>query len=152
MPRHALSVLSLTLLLALPAAQGARPRPPAAAPLVVSLDALLLAPETYHGKRVQISAWLSLSEENHALCPDEGTVATRSCLWVNVDNGPWSTDKDMERYKRRLEQWQTCANRRVTVTGRVDATDQGLLGLWGATLRDITDVLGDGCALNLRRP
>lgn len=148
--RVARFVCVATLLLGT-AALAARPRPPAA-PVTVTLAALLAAPESYHGKRIQVSAWLSLSTENQALCPAADTPTARDCVWVDIDNGPAVSDKDNERVQQKLQQWQACGNRRVTLTGRFDAMDQGLLGLWAASLKDVISVEGEGCSIKPRKP
>lgn len=130
---------------------AARPRP---APAVqsVTLEQVLEAPEVLHGKRLRFTAWLSMGQENRSLCPGSDTLSPRHCLWLDIHGGPVRTDKDQEREQRRLPQWQACAGRMVTIVGTLDAMDQGLLGQWAATLKDVSSVQGDGCTLNPRQP
>jgi tetratricopeptide (TPR) repeat protein len=108
----------------------------------VSLAGLIAHPDAYHGKALWVVAYATIDFENMTACPSEDETQAKSCLWLNIDDGPYSTDRDYARYQSKRQTWQQFNLQTVAIYAMFDKTLKGHFGMWPAELRNVTEVSG----------
>ena len=106
----------------------------------VSVAQLTSEPSVFHGKQVSVSGYAQIQFENDVLCPQRQPVTSRSCIWLNYDDGPYESEADMARYDAAEERWRSFDGKRIRVVGTFDARDTGHLGSTSGGLHHIIDV------------
>lgn len=106
----------------------------------VSIIQLIANPDRYHGKVVFLSVYPKVEFEGDCLCMVPNAASSKDCLWLQYDDGPWETDKDMERYKRAQARWKPLSGKRVSVRGTFNKNNTGHFGLFSGALEKIADV------------
>ena len=93
---------------------------------VVSLVQLLAAPERFHNKRVQVIGYLQLRFEGDAIYlhkEDCDHGITKNGVWINIP-----------------ERWAKTPDGYAIVEAVVDSNQHGHMGLFQASLKDVTRV------------
>jgi len=110
----------------------------------VSLDTLIANPDTYHGEAVWVRAHVTIDFENMTACPSENETQDKykSCLWLNIDDGPYKTDQDYARYQSKLKIWKQFNLQTVAIRATFDKTSKGHFSMWPGTLRGVTEMSG----------
>jgi len=108
----------------------------------VSLTGLIANPDAHHGKALWVVAHVTIDFENMTACPSENETQTKSCLWLDIDDGPYKTDRDYARYESKLQAWKRFNLQTVAVHATFDKTLKGHFNMWPAGLRNITEVSG----------
>jgi len=108
----------------------------------VSLAGLIANPDTYHGKALWVVAYVTIDFENMTACSSENETQAKSCLWLDIDDGPHKTDQDYARYESKLRTWKQFNLQTVAIRATFDKTLKGHFSMWPAGLRDVTEVSG----------
>ena len=108
----------------------------------VSLAALIANPDAYHGKTLWVVVYATIDFENMTACPSENETRAKSCLWLDIDDGPYKTDQDYARYQSKLRTWEQFNLQTVAIRATFDKTLTGHLGMWPAELRNVKEVSG----------
>lgn len=105
------------------------------------LPAQLIAnPAAYQGKVLWVVAHVTIDFENMSACPSENETRSGSCLWLNVDDGPFKTDQDHARYQSKLQIWKQFNLQTVAIHATFDQTETGHFGVWPGGLRNVTEM------------
>lgn len=94
----------------------------------ISLVAVLAQPTTYDGRRVTVEGWCFRGPEESALyltADDVEYLNASNAIWLDLDVG-------------KFPEWRAGVSVRCSVEGRVDAKSHGHVGMFPATLTDIT--------------
>lgn len=108
----------------------------------VPLAKMIAEPDAYHGKKLWVVATITIDFENMTACPSEKQTQStyESCLWLNVDDGPHTTDRDYARYESKLKIWKQYNLQTVALRATFDKALKGHFGMWPGGLRDITQI------------
>jgi hypothetical protein len=106
----------------------------------VSIIQLVANPDRYHGKLVYFRAYATVRFEGNSLCMTPDRINTKDCLWLQYDDGPWKTDKDMERYKTAQKKWEGFNGKVIFVRGIFNKKNTGHFGLFAGALERIMEV------------
>ncbi len=106
----------------------------------VPLAKLIANPDAYHGKALWVVAHVTIDFENMTACPSENETQAKSCLWLDIDDGPYKTDQDYARYESKLQVWKRFNLQTVAVHATFDKTLKGHFNMWPAGLRNITEM------------
>lgn len=96
----------------------------------VSMLRLIVTPEKYHNKTVQIIGYLNLEFEGTAVYfhkEDYEKGSSRNGLWVNFSD-ELSKKKDLKKYSKKY----------VILVGTFDMNTKGHMAMFGGTLKNIT--------------
>lgn len=113
-----------------------------------SLAALIANPDAFHGKALWVIAHATIDFENMTACPSENETQAGSCLWLNVDDGPFQTDQDYVRYQSKLQIWRQFNLQTVAIRATFDKTETGHFGMWPGGLDNVMEVSGHGGGWN----
>lgn len=113
-----------------------------------SLAALIADPDAFHGKALWVIAHATIDFENMTVCPSEYETQAGSCLWLNVDDGPFQTDQDYVRYQSRLQIWRQFNLQTVAIRATFDKTETGHFGMWPGGLGNVLELSGHGGGWN----
>ena len=138
--RHIRGILFAALLCATAPVVAAAPDPECGER--VSLAGLIANPDAYHGKALWVVAYVTIDFENMTACPSENETQTKSCLWLDIDDGPYKTDQDYARYQSKLQTWKQFSLQTVAIRATFDKTLKGHFSMWPAGLRNVTEVSG----------
>jgi tetratricopeptide (TPR) repeat protein len=108
----------------------------------VSLARLIANPDAYHGKALWVVAYVTIDFENMTACSSEKETQAKSCLWLDIDDGPHKTDQDYARYESKLQIWNRFNLQTVAIRATFDKNLKGHFGMWPAGLRNVTEVSG----------
>jgi hypothetical protein len=108
----------------------------------VSLAALIAEPDAYHRKALWVMAYVTIEFENMSACPSGNETRTGSCLWLDIDDGPYKTDQDYARYQSKRHTWEQFNRQTVAIRATFDRSRTGHFGMWPAGLGNITEVSG----------
>lgn len=108
----------------------------------VSLFRLIANPNPYHSKVVFVTGYVSIALEDMSVCPIRDPLTRQDCLWLKIDDGPFETDKDMERFDKRKRAWIKFHKKVVSIRATFDKNETGHLGGWSGGLTKITEVFG----------
>ena len=100
LPKHIGRILPTALLCAACSALAAAPDRECGER--VSLAGLISNPDAFHGKALWVVAHVTIDFENMTACPSEKETQTKSCLWLDIDDGPYKGDQDYARYQSKL--------------------------------------------------
>lgn len=130
------------VLLYTPAPALAAPNPECGEQVV--LAKLIAKPDAYHGKALWVRAHITIDFENMTACPSENETQDKykSCLWLNIDDGPHKTDQDYARYESKLKNWKQFNLQTVAIRATFDKTSKGHFSMWPGTLGNITEMSG----------
>lgn len=131
-------ILFVTLLCATASVLAATPQPECEEP--VSLAKLIADPVTYHGRALWVVAQVTIDFENMTACPYENGTQMKSCLWLDIDDGPYKTDQDYARYQAKLQTWQRFDRQTVAIHATFDKTLKGHFGMWPGGLRNVAQI------------
>jgi tetratricopeptide (TPR) repeat protein len=106
------------------------------------LAGLIANPDAYHGKALWVVAHVTIDFENMTACPSENETQAKSCLWLDIDDGPYNTDQDYARYQSKLQIWNRFNLQTVAIRATFDKNLKGHLSMWPAGLRNVTEVSG----------
>lgn len=108
----------------------------------VSLAKLIANPDAYHGKALWVVAHVTIDFENMSACPSENEAQAKSCLWLDIDDGPHKIGQDYARYESKLQTWNRFNLQTVAIRATFDKTLKGHFSMWPAGLRNVTEVSG----------
>lgn len=108
----------------------------------VPLAGLIANPDAYHGKALWVVAHATIEFENMTACPSEKETQTKSCLWLDIDDGPYKTDQDFARYQSKLKVWERFTLQTVAIHATFDKTLTGHFNLWPGGLKNVTLISG----------
>ena len=108
----------------------------------VTPAALLANPDHYDGKAVWVVATATIEFENMTACPPDTDANAGSCLWLDIDDGPYASDQDFARYEAKRQAWLRYNRKTVAIHATFDKTITGHLGGSPAGLRGVTEVSG----------
>ncbi len=108
----------------------------------VSLFRLIVNPDSYHEKVVFVTGYVRIGLEDMSICPSRDSLSNIDCLWLNIDDGPFETDKDMERYYENERKWNKFNKSVVSIRATFDKNETGHMGGWSGGLTKITQVFG----------
>lgn len=108
-----------------------------------SLAKLIANTDAYHGKALWVVAYATIDFENMTACPSENETQMKSCLWLDIDDGPYKTDQDYARYQSKLQTWQQYNRQTVAIHATFDKTLKGHFSMWPAGLRNVMAVSGN---------
>jgi len=108
----------------------------------VSLAELIANPDAYHGKASWVVAHATIDFENMTACPSENETQARSCLWLNIDDGPYNTDLDYARYQSKRRRWEQFNLQTIAIHATFDKTLKGHFSMSPAGFRNVTEVSG----------
>lgn len=141
---HRSAALALTGALLAAPASFAQACPQADGHPNATLASLIANPVTYHGKAVSVVAYVTIEFENMTACPSkddtEFSHSIKHCLWLTIDDGPFKTDADYERYQTKLQAWQRFNRQRVVLRANFDKTEKGHFSMWPGGLGKVCDV------------
>ncbi|MCL4315670.1 MAG: hypothetical protein M1527_02195 [Gammaproteobacteria bacterium] len=106
----------------------------------VPLARLIANPDEYHGKALWVVVYATIDFENMTACPSENETQMRSCLWLDIDDGPYKTDQDYARYQSKLQIWNRFNRQAVAIRATFDKTLKGHFSMWPGGLRSVTEV------------
>lgn len=96
----------------------------------ISMLRLIVTPEKYHNKTVQIIGYLNLEFEGNAIYfhkEDYETGSSRNGMWVSF-NDELAKKKDLEKFSKKY----------VIIVGKFDMNSKGHMGMFGGSLKNIT--------------
>jgi len=108
----------------------------------VSLAKLIANPDAHHGKTLWVIASVTIDFENMTACPSENETQAKSCLWLDIDDGPYKTDQDYARYESMLQTWKRFDRQTVAIRATFDKGEKGHFSVWPGGLRNVTEVSG----------
>lgn len=108
----------------------------------VSLAKLIANPDVYHGKALWVVAHVTIDFENMTACSSENKTQAKSCLWLDMDDGPHKTGQDHARYQSKLRTWRQFNLQIVAIRATFDKTLKGHFSMWPGGLRNVTEVSG----------
>lgn len=110
----------------------------------VPLTKMIAEPDAYHGKKLWVVANVTIDFENMTACPSEKQTQSKykSCLWLNIDDGPHTTDRDYARYQSKLQIWQQFNFQTVAIRATFDKALKGHFSMWPGGLTNITQISG----------
>ena len=108
----------------------------------VPLARLIANPDDYHGKALWVVAYVTIDFENMTACPSEKETQTKSCLWLDIDDGPYKADQDYARYRSKLQIWNRFNLQTIAIRATFDKNLKGHLSMWPAGLKKVTEVWG----------
>ncbi len=108
----------------------------------VPLEKLLANPKAYHGTALWVVADVMIEFENMTACIPGKPKNWKNCLWLTIDDGSHTTDRDHARYQTKLKAWQAYSYQTVAIRATFDKTSTGHFGMWPGGLRGVTEVLG----------
>lgn len=110
----------------------------------VPLPKMITEPDAYHGKTLWVVADVTIDFENMTACPSEKQTQSKHkiCLWLNIDDGPHTTDRDHARYQSKLKIWQQFNFQTIAIHATFDKTLKGHFNMWPGALTNITLISG----------
>jgi len=108
----------------------------------VPLAKLIANPDAYHGKALWVVASVTIEFENMTACPSANETRVKSCLWLDIDDGPYKTDQDTARYESKLQTWKRFNLQTVAIRATFDKNLRGHFSMWPAGLRNVTEMSG----------
>lgn len=108
----------------------------------VPLANLIADPDAYHGKALWVVAHVTIDFENMTACPSENETQMKSCLWLDIDDGPYETDQDYARYESKLQIWKRFNLQTVAIRATFDKNLRGHFSMWPSGLRNVTEMSG----------
>ena len=105
-----------------------------------TLAQLIADPDAYQGRTLWVVAYATIDFENMTVCPSEDDVQMKQCLWLAIDDGPFSSDADYARYQSKLQAWEAFNLQMVAVRAVFDKDMTGHFGMWPAGLKGVTEV------------
>lgn len=96
----------------------------------ISMLRLIVTPEKYHNKTVQIIGYLNLEFEGNAIYfhqEDYEIGSSRNGMWVSF-NDDVVKKKDLEKYNKKY----------VIIKGKFDMNSKGHMGMFGGTIKNIS--------------
>lgn len=108
----------------------------------VPLAKLIANPDAYHGKAMWVVAYVTIDFENTTACSSENETQAKSCLWLDIDDGPYKTDQDHARYQSKLQTWQQFNLQTVAIRATFDKTLKGYFNMWPGGLGNVTEASG----------
>ena len=96
----------------------------------ISMLRLIVTPEKYHNKTVQIIGYLNLEFEGNAIYfhkEDYENGSSRNGIWVSI-NDELAKNKDLKKYNKKY----------VIIVGKFDMNSKGHMGMFGGSLKNIT--------------
>jgi tetratricopeptide (TPR) repeat protein len=106
------------------------------------LAGLIANPDAYHGKALWVVAHVTIDFENMTACPSGNETQAKSCLWLDIDDGPYKTDQDYARYESKLHIWRQFNLQTVAIRATFDKTLKGHFNLWPGGLGNVTQISG----------
>lgn len=106
------------------------------------LAKMIAEPDAYHGKTLWVVADVTIEFENMTACPSEKQTRNKhkSCLWLNIDDGPHKTDRDYARYQSKLKIWQQFNFQTLAIHATFDKTLKGHFSMWPGGLTNIRQI------------
>jgi hypothetical protein len=111
----------------------------------ISMHRLAANPAAFDRKVVVVTGYVTIAFEDMHLCPSETRTGARKCLWVSIDDGPWSSKQDEMRYLAREREWSKYHKQLVSIRATFDKNDTGHLGSAFGGLKRITEVSAKNC-------
>ena len=96
----------------------------------ISMLRLIVTPEKYHNKTVQIIGYLNLEFEGNAIYfhkEDYEKGSSRNGMWVSFSDD-LAKKKDLKKYSKKY----------VIIVGKFDMNAKGHMGMFGGSLKNIT--------------
>lgn len=96
----------------------------------ISMLRLIVTPEKYHNKTVQVIGYLNLEFEGNAVYfhqEDYEKGSSRNGMWVDF-NEDLVHKKDLKKYNKKY----------VIIVGKFDMNSKGHMGIFGGTLKNIS--------------
>ncbi|WP_234109155.1 hypothetical protein [Chryseobacterium sp. R2A-55] len=96
----------------------------------ISMLRLIVTPEKYHNKTVQIIGYLNLEFEGNAIYfhkEDYENGSSRNGMWVSF-NDELEKKKDLKKYNKKY----------VIIVGKFNMNSKGHMGMFGGSLKNIT--------------
>lgn len=112
-----------------------------AAEATVDVMQLIAHPAKYAGKVVSVSALVTVEFENMTLCSVDAKVGSvDSCVWLEIDSGPYESAEDERRYKKALDLWTPFNRKKVVVRGKFVSGQSGHFGMWSGAIGQVASV------------
>lgn len=96
----------------------------------ISMLRLIVTPEKYHNKTVQIIGYLNLEFEDNAIYfhkEDYENGSSRNGIWVSF-NDKFAKKKDLQKFTKKY----------VIIVGKFDMNTKGHMGMFGGSIKNIT--------------
>ncbi|MEC3875766.1 hypothetical protein [Chryseobacterium salviniae] len=96
----------------------------------ISMLRLIVTPEKYHNKTVQIIGYLNLEFEGNAIYfhqEDYEKASSRNGMWVDF-SGDLAQKVNLEKYNKKY----------VIIKGKFDMNSRGHMGMFGGTIKNIS--------------
>ncbi|UMQ42923.1 hypothetical protein MKS83_04360 [Chryseobacterium sp. Y16C] len=96
----------------------------------ISMLRLIVTPEKYHNKTVQIIGYLNLEFEGNAIYfhkEDYENGSSRNGMWVSF-NDEFAKKKDLQKFTKKY----------VIIVGKFDMNTKGHMGMFGGSIKNIT--------------
>jgi hypothetical protein len=107
----------------------------------VDVMQLIAHPAKYTGKLVSVSALVTVEFENMTLCSISAKVRNiDSCVWLEIDSGPYESAADELRYKKALASWTPFNRKQVIVRGVFVGGQSGHFGMWSGAISQVASV------------
>ena len=102
---------------------------------------LIAHPAKYTGKLVAVSALVTVEFENMTICSINAKVRSiESCVWLEIDSGPYESSADELRYKKELASWAPFNRKQVIIRGVFVSGQSGHFGMWSGAIGHVTGV------------
>jgi hypothetical protein len=106
----------------------------------LTVKQLLLNADKYNGKSVFVSAVAFIELENMALCSTRTKGRGNSCVWLEIDAGPYESPSDRHRYEQALAYWAKFHGKQVKVRGTFTSGESGHFGMWPGAIEQVSEV------------
>ena len=114
----------------------------------VSIYALIGNPERFDGSVVVVQGYVRIGLEDMSICPTANPLSLKDCVWLVIDDGPFESDADGQRYFKREKQWKRFHRKVAMVWATFDKAETGHFGGWSGGLKKITSVSSRGVSLD----
>lgn len=114
----------------------------------VSLINLIATPERYHGKKVHITAYITVEFENMSLCMSEHVISRKDCLWLAIGPDEIQSVGDVKRYNQMKDVWLQANHQVAVIHGTFDMEHTGHLGGWTGAIKNVTHVYARDVIIN----
>ncbi len=103
---------------------------------VIASD-VLENPEKYNGRVLTITGFISIEFENVTIKRNK-KLKYGECIWITFDVGPYDTEEDMERYKKRDLHMKNKYDQKITsIKGYFTSGRSGHFGICSGALNVI---------------
>lgn len=104
----------------------------------LSLVNLIATPERFDGKHVAVRGWAIVEFERTALCLTIPNIASKDCVWLDLSDT--SITQSATANDEKLNYWRKFHRKAVFVIGKFDMAEQGHLGAFSGSLREIQNI------------